>query len=220
MKKNYFVFLFVFAAGICFAQSPRFYIGGRAGLGPVMGNDGTSVGGNLNPLQFDWQINKYLVLETGLGFYFSPQMKHTALKQTDTASGLMETYAGMETHIVFPLLLKAGFRPGIFSIELGGGLYAAPVAMNTTVERTNNNGFTVSEAYGKKLFSARRNNPFGFAASASLGVKAGRGIIFFDLSWLREFSELSVYFNDHFLGSHLWNIFAFNIGFKYGFFSK
>jgi hypothetical protein len=212
--------------GSIFAQVPEselwknkiLYIGGSFGLGPVTGPDGTVLGGNLSPIQLDWQITKFFSLGSGLNFYFAPKIKYTALKQTDPDSGILETYAGMETHILFPLLLQFTYRPGIFSIELGGGLYAAPVVMNTTVERTNDNGYVVGEAYGKNLFSVDRNNPFGFVVSGSFGVKVGQGILFLDLSYLRDFSDITIKFKDEKAGHHLWNMFAVNIGFKYGFF--
>jgi hypothetical protein len=210
----------IFAPHTSFAQTPQLYIGGRAGLGPIFGPDGTVLGGNLNPLQIDWQIIKFLAIGTGIGFYFAPVTKYTAPKQTDLGSGIMETYSGMETHMVFPLLLKATHRPGIFLFEIGGGLYVAPVLMNTTVERTNDNGYTVGEGYGKNLFSVDHNSPFGFIASGCFGVKAGKGIIFLDLSYLRDFSEITVNFKDVKLGHHLWNMLAFNIGYKHGLLSK
>ena len=220
MKKNIAYILFL-VAGSIYAQTPLFYIGGSAGLGPaVMGQNGTVLGGNLSPLQFDWQITKFLALGSGLNCYFGPQSSYVAPKQTDPNSGMLETYAGMETHILFPLLLEFTLRPGIFSIELGGGLYAAPVVMNTTIERTNDNGYTVGEAYGKKLFSAERDNPFGFAVNSSIGVKIAQGILFFNLGYLRDFSEITVKFNNEKIGHHLWTMFAFDIGYKHGFLSK
>ena len=211
--------LLLTTAGI-FAQSPRFYAGGRGGLGPVFGSDGTVLGGNINPVQIDWQAAGFLALETGMGFYFGPETKYTALKQTDPESGIKETYSCMETHMVFPLLLKAVLRPGIFHIEIGGGLYVAPVLMNTMVDRTNENGYTVAEGYGKNLFSAEINIPFGVTTSGSFGVKVGHGIIFLDVSYLRDFSEVTVKFNDKSIEKHLWNILAVNIGYKHGFFYK
>jgi hypothetical protein len=220
MKKRNVICILFFVAGSIFAQTPQLYIGGKAGLGPVFGSDGTVLGGNINPIQIDWQINKFLALGTGMGFYFGPETKYTAPQQTDPGSGIMETYSGMETHMVFPLFLKATFRPSVFLIELGGGVYVAPVLMNTRVERTNENGYTVAEGYGKNLFSAKANNPFGFSASGSFGVKVGRGIIFLDLSYLRDFSEVTVIFNDEKIGNHIWNILAINIGYKHGLLSK
>jgi hypothetical protein len=214
--KKYAICILFFVAGNIFAQTPQLYIGGSAGLGPIIGPNGLVLGGNLSPIRFGWQITKFLALETGMGFYFGPEAKYTALKQTDPSSGIMETYSGMETHIVFPLMVKATFMPGIFSIEFGGALYVAPVVMNTMVERTNDNGYTVSEAYGKNLFSADQNNPFGFIASGSFGVKIGPGILFLDLSYLQDFSEVTVKFNNENIGHHLWNILAVNIGFKFG----
>ena len=213
------IFLLILADSI-FAQTPRLYIGGKAGLGPIFGSDGTVLGGNLNPIQIDWQAAGFLALETGLGFYFGPETKYTAQKQTDPGSGITETYACMETHMVFPLTVKATFRPSIFLVEIGGGLYVAPVLMNTRVERTNENGYTVAEAYGKALFSAKHNNPFGFIASTNFGVNIGWGVIFLDLSYLRDFSEVTVKFNDDIVGNHLWNTLAINIGYKHGFFFK
>jgi hypothetical protein len=132
----------------------------------------------------------------------------------------METYSGMETHIVFPVLLKTIFKKGIYSIELGGGPYVAPVVMNTTVERTNDNGYTVSEGYGKKLFSVAQKNPFGFSVSGGLGITVGRGILFWEISYLMDFSEVTVKFKNEIIGRHHWNMLAFNIGYKYGFFPK
>ena len=192
------------------------YLGGSFGMGPIFGPDGLALGGNLNPVQLDWQITDFLSLGTGLNFYFGPQTRHTALKQTDPASGLYETYSGIESHIVFPLLLEYTYRPGIFSFEIGGGVYAAPVTMNTMVERTNENGFTTAEAYGKNLFSAKNDNPFGFIVSSSFGVKAGQGILFLDVRYLRDFSEVTFKFNDVKLGSHLWHTLGINIGYKFG----
>lgn len=230
MKKICFICVLVFlATGSIFAQVPQsdmwknkiLYVGGSGGLGPIMGPDGISLGGNLSPIQLNWQITNFLALGSGLNFYFGPKTKHTALKQTDPASGIMETYGGMETHIVFPLLVEFTYRPRIFSIEIGGGLYAAPVAINTTVERTNDNGYTVSEGYGKNLFRASRNNPFGFIVSGSFGVKIGQGILFLDVNYLRDFSEITVKFSDdEKTGSHLWNMATFGIGYKYGFFNR
>ena len=225
MKKPGIVCVILFVSGSIFAQTQQdsdflIYIGGKAGLGPVFGQDGTVLGGNISPLQIDWQMTEFLGLGTGMGFYFAPVIKHTAPKQTDPGSGIMETYVGMETHIVFPLVLHYTYRPGILSFELGGGLYVAPVVMNTSVERTNDNGYTVGEGYGKNLFSAEKDNPFGFIVSGSCGVKIGRGIIFFDTSYLRDFSEVTVKFKDEKAGHHLWNMLAFNIGYKHGFFSK
>ena len=100
------VFILFFAAGSLFAQTPKLYIGGKFGLGPTMLSNGVVLGGNLNTIQIDWQPTESLALETGMGFYFGPKTKHNALKQTDTGSGIIETYSGMETRIVFPLLLK------------------------------------------------------------------------------------------------------------------
>ncbi|MCL2067099.1 MAG: hypothetical protein FWG99_06505 [Treponema sp.] len=229
MKRKIFILVLLVIAmtGSLFAQihqddiwkNKKLYIGGSFGLGPIMGSDGTVLGGNLSPLQLNWQMTKYLSLGTGLNFYFGPQTKYTAPKQTDKSSGILETYSGMETHIIFPLLLEATLRPNNFSIEFGGGLYVAPVVMNTTVERTNNNGYTFSEGYGKNLFTADSNNPFGFIATGSFGVKAGRGILFLNMRYLRDFSEVTVKFNGEKIGSHLWNMIDFCIGYKYGFFS-
>jgi len=228
MKSTVFVLVFMIAmTGSIFAQvlpddlwkSKRLYIGGSFGLGPIIGSDGTVLGGNLSPLQVNWQMTKLLALGTGMNFYFGPQSKYTAPKQTDPNSGLLETYNGMETHIIFPLLLEATFRPSIFSIEFGGGLYVAPVVMNTTVERTNDNGYTISEGYGKNLFTSDSNNPFGFIVTSSFGVKVGKGILFLNMRYLRDFSEVTVKFNNQKIGSHLWNMVGFNIGYKYGFFS-
>ena len=233
MKKRYFGCLIFLVMGITFTSSDLFaqvpesdlwknkilYVGGSAGLGPIMGQGGTNLGGNLSPLKLDWQMTRFLSLGTGLNFYFAPKAKHTALKQTDPGSGILETYTGMETHIIFPLLLQFAYRPGVFSIEIGGGIYVAPVTMNTMVERTNDNGYTFSESYGKNLFSAERNNPFGFVASGSFGVKVGQGILFMDLNFMRDFSEITVKFNDEKIGRHLWNMLALNIGYKYGFFN-
>ena len=92
--------------------------------------------------------------------------------------------------------------------------------MNTTVERTNDNGYTVGEGYGKNLFTADHDNLFGFIVSGSFGVKAGKGILFLDLSYLRDFSELTVNFKGEKIGQHLWNLFAVNIGYKHGFFAR
>ena len=230
MKKRVYIltFLMIALTGSLFAQisqediwkNKRLYLGGSFGLGPIIGSDGTVLGGNLSPLQVDWQINNFLSIGTGLNFYFAPQLRYTAPKQTDPTSGIMETYNGMETHILFPLILQYTYRPSIFSFEIGGGIYVAPVVMNTTVERTNENGFTVSEAYGKNLFSADHNNPFGFIATASVGVKVGQGILFFDVNYLRDFSEITVKFNGEKIGQHHWNMLGFNIGYKYGFFSR
>ena len=213
------IFLFL-AAGSIFANTPQFYVGGRAGMGPIFGPDGTVLGGNLNPVQFDWQVARFLSLGTGMGFYFGPETKYAALKQTDPNAGIIETYSNMETHMVFPLLVKATFSSDIFLFEFGGGVYAAPVLMNTMVERTNDNGYTVAESYGKNLFSAKKNNPFGVIASGVFGIKIGRGVIFSDLSYLRDFAEVTVKFNDEKIGNHLWNTFAINIGYKHGFLSK
>ncbi|AEF86192.1 hypothetical protein TREPR_3145 [Treponema primitia ZAS-2] len=220
MKAGIVIYILLFTTGNIFAQSPRLYFGGKFGLGPILGQDGVVLGGNLNPIQLDWQMAKFFALGTGMGFYFAPQTKVEAPKQTDPSSGIMETYAGMETHMVFPLLLKATINPSIFSVEFGGGLYVAPVLMNTTVERSNDNGYTVSEAYGKKLFSVDHPNPLGLIVSSSFGVKIGNGIIFLDLGYLRDFSEVTVKFNDKKVGNHLWNMLAVNIGYKHGFLSK
>jgi len=220
MKTRNFVFFLFLVTGSIFAQTPHLYVGGKAGLGLIMGPDGIVLGGNLNPIQLNWQMTSLLALETGMGFYFGPETKHTAPQQSDPGSGIMETYSGMETHMVFPLLIKATFRQSHFLFECGGGLYVAPVLMNTRVERTNDNGYTVAEAYGKNLFSANSNNPFGFIASGSFGVKIFRGVIFLDLGYLRDFSEVTVKFKDTHIGNHLWNILAINIGYKHGFFQK
>ena len=220
MKKKVVFFVLFFVAGSIFAQSPRLYIGGSAGLGPLMGSGGTVLGGNLSPLRVEWQITEYLAVGSGLNFYFAPEAKYTAPKQTDPGSGIFETYACMETHILFPGILKYTYRPSIISFEFGGGLYIAPVVMNTTVERTNDNGYTVGEGYGKDLFFADQNNPFGFVVTSSLGVKIGKGILFSDLSYLRDFSEITVKFKDVKLGNHLWNMLAVNIGYKHGFLPK
>jgi hypothetical protein len=193
------------------------YVGGSWGLGPIIGPDGTVLGGNLTPVQLDWQMTKFLALETKMSFYFGPQAKHTASKETDPGSGITEIYSGTETHIVFPLLLKLTLKPGIFSFDLGGGFYVAPAVMNTAVERTNDNGYTVSEAYGKNLFKLERDNPFGLIAAGSAGVKAGQGILFLDVSYLRDFSRTTIKFKDKNIGQHLWNTLAIDIGFKYGF---
>jgi hypothetical protein len=215
--------LFLTIAGKTFGQAPSdlwknkaLYVGGSWGLGPIMG-DGTVLGGNLIPARLDWQMTKFLALETSMGFYFGPQVRHTAPKETDPGSGITETYSGTETHIVFPLLLKLTLKPGVFSFDIGGGLYAAPLAMSTAVERTNDNGYTVSEAYGKNLFKLHRGNPFGLIADGSIGVKTGRGILFLDVSYLRDFSETTIKFKDKNVGQHLWNTLAIDLGFKYGF---
>jgi hypothetical protein len=220
MKVRIITCILFFVVGSIFAQSPQLYIGGKFGLGPIMEQDGSVLGGNLNPIQLDLKIAKFFAIATGMGFYFAPQISQTALKQTDPDSGIMETYAGMETHMVFPLILKVNFKPSIFFIEFGGGLYVSPVLMNTTVERTNDNGYTISEAYGKKLFQAHHPNPFGFIASGSFGVTIGKGIIFLDLSYLRDFSEVTIKFNDKKIDHHLWNMLAVNIGYKHGFLLK
>jgi len=231
VKKIYFsclIFLLAesfFVAPVLPAEVPQsdlwknkvLYAGGSGGLGPVFGPDGTVLGGNISPLKLDWQITPFFALGSGLNFYFAPQTKYVAEKQTDPGSGIMETYAGMECHIIFPLQLKLTFRPNIFSFEFGGGLYVAPVVMNTMVERTNDNGYTVLEAYGKRLFSAGANNPFGFIVTGSAGVKVWQGILYLDLSYLRDFSEITVKFKDVNIGRHLWNMLAINIGYKYGF---
>jgi len=220
MKKRIIACILFLAASTIFAQIPQLYIGGQAGLGPIMGPNGTVLSGNLNPIKLSWQVIQHLALETGMGFYFGPETKYTALKQTDPDSGIMETYSGMETHLIFPLLVKATFRPGIFLLEFGGGAYVAPVLMNTRVERTNDNGYTVAEGYGKNLFSVNSNNPFGFIVSTGFGVRIGRGVIFLDIGYLRDFSEVTVKFKDEEIGNHLWNIHAINIGYKHGFLSK
>ncbi|MCL2138047.1 MAG: hypothetical protein FWH41_00775 [Treponema sp.] len=221
-----FIFIAITVSGSIFAETVQdelwknkiLYLSGSFGLGPIMGPDVTALGGSLNPVQIDWQVTRWLSVGTGINFYFGPQAKYTAPKQTDPNSGIMETYSGVETHILFPLLLKYTLRPKIFSIEIGGGVYAAPVVMSTMVERTNDNGYTTSEAYGKKLFSAKGNNPFGFIVSGGFGVKAGQGIIFMDLRYLRDFSEVTIKFKDEKIGSHLWNMIAVNVGYKIGFF--
>ena len=226
MKKIIFISLLTLVAANIFSQtqpdelwkSRALYIGASGGLGPITGPDGTVLGGGLGPLRVDWQITNYLALGTGLGFYFGPKTMFTAPKQTDPSSGIFETYGGMEAHIIFPLLVKYTLKPKIFSIELGAGAYVATVAINTTVERTNENGYTVSEAYGKKLFTSDRKNPFGFTASGTFGVKVWQGIMFLDVSYFRDFSETTVFFNDQKAGRNLWNILAFQIGYKYGFF--
>ena len=234
MKKKYLTCLIFLAVGSLFASSallaqvPKsdlwknkiLYAGGSAGLGPIMGNAGIALGGNINPLQLDWQMTRFLALGSGFDLYLAPKTKHTALKQTDPGSGIMETYVGMEARMLFPLQLRLTFRPGVFSFELGGGIYAAPVRIITMVERTNDNGYTVSESYGKNLFSAERSNPFGFIASGSFGFKAGQGILFLDVGYLRDFSEVTIKFNDEKIGKHLWNMLAINIGYKYGFFNR
>jgi len=66
---------------VLFAQTPQLYIGGKFGLSPTMLSDGVVLGGNLNPIQIDWQPTESLALETGMGFYFGPQTKHNALKK-------------------------------------------------------------------------------------------------------------------------------------------
>ena len=213
------IFMFL-TAGSIFAYTPQFYVGGRVGMGPVFGSDGTVLGGNLNPIQFDWQVTRFLALGTGIGFYFDPGKKYTALRQTDLNAGITETYSNMEIHMVFPLLVKATFGFGIFLFEFGGGVYAAPVLMSTMVERTNDNGYTIAESYGKNLFSSEINVPFGVISSGIFGVRVGRGVIFLDLSYLRDFSEVTVKFNDEKIGNHLWNTFAVNIGYKHGFLSN
>ena len=228
MIKKAVVIILLFVVGSMFAQVPEsglwkdriLYIGGKGGIGPTFGPDGTVLGGNLTPLMIDWQITDFLAIGSGLNFYFGPKSRYTAPKQTDPSSGILETYVGMEAHIVFPLILQYTFRPGIFLIEIGGGLYVAPVVMNTMVERTNDNGYTVEEGYGKNLFSADQNNPLGFLLSGSFGAKVGQGILFLDLSYLRDFSEVTVKFKDEKTGHHRWNILAVNIGYKYGFLSK
>ena len=234
MKRKLFICLFflaaagVFAPAALLAQIPQndlwknkvLYVGGSWGLGPIFGQDGNALGGNLSPLRLDVQITSFLALGTGLNFYFGPKTENTALKQTDPDSGILETYAGMETHIVFPLLVEFTYRPGIFSVEIGGGPYAAPVILNTTVERTNDNGYTVSEGYGKNLFTVDRNNPFGFIASSSFGVKVWQGILFLNVSYLMDFSEITVKYKNEKIGNHHWNILVFDVGFKYGIFTK
>ena len=220
MKKDAVACILFFAVGSIFAQNSQLYIGGKAGLGPVFGSGGTVLGGNLSLFLVDWQITDFLAIGSGLNFYFTPETKYTAPQQTNPGSGIMETYACMETHILFPVILKYTYRPDIFSLEFGGGLYVAPVVMNTTVERTNDNGYTVGEGYGKNLFFAEQHNPFGFVVTGSFGVKIGKGIIFSDISYLRDFSEITVKFKDVKLGNHLWNILAFNVGYKHGFFQR
>ncbi|MCL2478148.1 MAG: hypothetical protein FWF22_01510 [Treponema sp.] len=220
MKKRYIAIILFFIAGSIFAQVPRLYVGGKAGLGPLFLQDGTDLGGNINPVQLGWQMNSSFLLETGMGFYFGPETKYTAPKQTDPGSGIMETYSGMETHMLFPLVVKATLRPGNFLVEFGGGLYVAPVLMSTGVERTNDSGYTVTEGYGKNLFSAETDNPFGFIVSGSFGVRIGHGVIFLDLGYLRDFSEVTVKFNDVSIRNNLWNILAVNVGYKYGFFQR
>ena len=220
MKTRTVAIILFLMAGSIFAKTPQLYIGSKAGLGPVFGSDGTVLGGNLNPIQFNWQMTNLLALETGMGFYFGPETKYTAPKQTDPDSGIMETYSGMETHMVFPLLLKATLKlTNIFLLEFGGGLYISPVLMNTRVERTNENGYTVAEGYGKNLFSAN-HNPFGFIASSSLGVKIFNGVIFLDIGYLRDFTKVTVKFNDKDIGNHIWKMLAINIGYKHGFLYK
>ena len=230
MKKHISVFILiaVTVSGSIFADVPQdelwknkiLYLGGSFGLGPIFGSDGTALGGNINPLQIDWQITKFLSLGTGLNLYFGPQTKHTAPKQTDPLSGEMETYSGVETHIMFPLILKYTYRPGIFSFELGGGIYVSPTTISTMVEHTNENGYTTAEGYGKKLFSIESDNPFGFIINSNFGVKVGQGILFLDLRYLRDFSEITFKFNDEKIGNHLWNMLGINIGYKYGFFNS
>ena len=230
MKKgvSILMFLVIGLAVNVYSQLPQdelwknklLYIGGSGGVGPIFGGDGTVLGGNISPLLVDWQMTKFLALGTGVNIYFGPKLNVTAPKQADPDSGIFETYGGMETHILFPLILKYTYKPGIFSLEAGGGIYVAPVAMNTTVERTNDNAYTVSEGYGKNLFTADRNNPFGFVVNGRFGVKAGQGILFLDVSYLRDFSEVTVKFNGENKGSHHWNMLAFNIGYKYGFFNS
>lgn len=225
--KKYFVCIFFMLASTIFGQTSQLdhwknkmlYVGGSWGLGPTTGPDGIILGGNLNPVQFDWQMTKFFALRTGLNFYFSPQIRHTAPKATEPDSGIIETYAGTEAHIVFPLLLKLTLRPGIFSFDAGGGFYASPVSMNTTIEHTNDNGYTIAEAYGKNLFSVDSANPFGFIVGGSAGVTVGQGILFLDVSYLSDFSEVTIKFNDENIGRHLWNTMAIDIGFKYGFFN-
>jgi len=220
MKNRMLVIILFLTAGSVFAQTSQFYIGGRAGMGPIFGSDGVILGGNLNPIQIDWQVSKFFALGTGMGFYFGPETKYTALKQTDPNAGMFETYSGMETHMVFPLLGKATLNSGILLFEFGGGVYAAPVLMNTMVERTNDNGYTVAEGYGKNLFSTELKTPLGVIASGIFGVKAGQGVIFLDISYLRDFSEVIVKFNNEKIGNHLWSTFTVNIGYKHGFLSK
>ena len=230
MKKgiSIFVLFAIITAGSVFSQVPQgdlwknkiLYVGASAGLGPIFGADGNVLGGNISPIQLEWQITRFFALGTGLNLYFGPKTQFTALKQSDPASGLTETYGGMETHIIFPLLLEFTYRPSIFSLEIGGGAYAAPIAMNTTVERTNENGYTISEGYGKKLFTAERDNPFGFLVKAGFGVKVGEGILFINGNYLRDFSEIIVKFHDEKAGNHLWNMLSINIGYKYGFFNR
>jgi len=220
MKAGTIAILMFLITGSIFAQTPQLYVGGKAGLGPFFGSDGTVLGGNINPIQLSWQINSYLAFETGMGFYFGPETKYTAPKQTDPGSGIMETYSGMEAHMVFPLLVKATCNSGVFLLELGAGLYVSPVLMNTRIERTNENGYTVAENYGRNLFSTKSDNPFGFIFSGSFGVKIYRGVIFFDVGYLRNFSEVTIKFNEKEIGNHLWHTLAVNIGYKHGFFYK
>ena len=100
MKKGISIFILVAIAamGSVDAQVPQnelwknkvLYVGGSWGLGPIFGPDGTVLGGNLSPIQLDWQMTKFLSFGAGLHFYFGPQINHTAPKQTNPGSGIME----------------------------------------------------------------------------------------------------------------------------------
>jgi hypothetical protein len=118
--------------------------------------------------------------------------------------------------LMFPVLLRANFRPGAFRISPLAGFYViAPLG---------HAGYRLSTEADGRSYSWSFSVPLGFTAGLEAAVPYGPGLLFAGLRYAGDFGVMRV---DHGLdagyrmsGSARRNIFSVFMGYEFGFFNK
>jgi hypothetical protein len=109
--------------------------------------------------------------------------------------------------LMFPLILKANFRPGHFRLAPFGGIYAfAPLG---------NAVFQKNPGEQEDSFSWSAGVPLGYTAGFEIGMKLGPGMLFGDIRYAGDFATISI--QDAEDTSYKRGALSFTLGYGFGF---
>jgi curli biogenesis system outer membrane secretion channel CsgG len=156
------------------------------------------------------QLNRYFSLQTETVFTsdsFVIPHSRDVYDEYDNFLYRYDTTGVFITHsLLLPVLAKLTLKPGIFSINVLGGIYFTIPLGN--MEWSDSFQGTVQP-------SAYTNSPLGFTTGASVGIKIGPGILFTGVRYWGDF--FAVKFED--TNIYRRNMMSFGIGYEIGFFN-
>jgi curli biogenesis system outer membrane secretion channel CsgG len=169
-----------------------------------------------NSLSVDWtaylsvQINQYFALQTEIVFTSGSFGVSHNKDAYDEYNNFLYSYNTTEIFttrsLLLPVLAKLTLKPGVFSINVLGGIYFTIPLGN--MEWSDSFQGTVQP-------SAYTNSPLGFTAGAGVGIKIGPGILFTSVRYWGDFFAIKIEDMNIYRG----NMVSVGIGYEIGFFN-